>query len=282
MMKLWDGHTHSDFCPHGSKDKTADRIEKAIKLGFTHYSITEHAPLPDKLLLLKTTPQDASLEYRYLENYWKSLKELKTTYQDKIKILIGLEIDYLVGYEDFTQEFLTTQLHQLDEIILSLHFLPDKTGNLKMIDKCWTSFESSFIQQGKENIWRLYWETIEKMVSKKWDFSNYPQLPIRIGHLALIEKYNKLLKPTNALRKKWISFILQKILPTVARQGYSLDFNVAGYRKKECGMPYFYMELLESCKKLAIPLVYGSDAHSTAEVGSHFENYKSIACAEKL
>ena len=269
MIKIWDGHTHSEFCPHGSKDKTADRIEKAIELGFTHYSITEHAPLPEKLLKEKTTPKDASLEYRYLDNYWKTLKKLKTTYKDKIKIFIGLEIDYLVGYEDWTQSFLTTQQNQLDEIILSLHFLPDEKGNLKMIDKCWGSFESSFRHRGKENIWQLYWETMKKMVSKKWNV----KMPIRVGHLALIEKYNRLFKPSDDLRKKWISFILQNILPVIAKQGYSLDFNVAGLRKKECGMPYLYTELLESCKNLAIPLIYGSDSHSIEEVGSHFENY---------
>ena len=268
-MKLWDGHTHSEFCPHGSKDKTADRIEKAIELGFTHYSITEHAPIPEKLLKEKTTPKDASMEYRYLDDYWKLLKKLKTTYRDKIKIIIGLEIDYLVGYEDWTQSFLTTQQNRLDEIILSLHFLPDEKGNLKMIDKCWDSFESGFMHRGEENIWQLYWETIEKMVSKKWDF----KMPTRIGHLALIEKYNKLLQPTDVLRKKWIGFILEKILPAISTQGYSLDFNVAGLRKKDCGMPYFYTELLESCKNLGIPLVYGSDSHSLEEVGSYLENY---------
>ena len=90
MIKIWDGHTHSEFCPHGSKDKTADRIEKAIELGFTHYSITEHAPLPEKLLKIKTTPKDACLEYQYLADYLKLLKELKTTYRDKITVLIGL------------------------------------------------------------------------------------------------------------------------------------------------------------------------------------------------
>ena len=269
MIKIWDGHTHSEFCPHGSKDKTADRIEKAIELGFTHYSITEHAPLPEKLLKIKTTPKDACLEYQYLADYLKLLKELKTTYRDKITVLIGLEIDYLVGYEDWTQKFLTRQQNQLDEIILSLHFLPDAKGNLKMIDKCWESFAVNFMQQDKEKIWQTYWKTIEKMVGKKWQFTK----PIRVGHLTLIEKYNRLFKPSDDLRKKWISFILQNILPVVAKQNYSLDFNIAGLRKKDCGMSYLYTELLESCKNLNIPLVYGSDAHNTEDVGSYFENY---------
>ena len=46
MQIRWDGHTHTEMCPHGSGDSTAAMVEKAIRLGFTDYSITEHAPLP--------------------------------------------------------------------------------------------------------------------------------------------------------------------------------------------------------------------------------------------
>ena len=252
MRIQWDGHTHSEFCPHGSKNKTIAMVERAIQLDFTHYSITEHAPLPPDLLSKKTTSQDSSMKWEDLESYWKVIQELKTAYKGKIEILIGLEIDYLLGYENFTQEFLESNQSKLDEIILSLHFLPDKNKNLKIIDKCWESFEASFMQQGKEKLWELYWQTIEKMVSKKWQFTK----PIRIGHLALIEKYNRLIKPENSLRKEWKEFALRKIIPKVAKQGYSLDFNVSGLRKKDCGMPYLYTEFLESCKKLGITLVY--------------------------
>ena len=44
-MKM-DGHTHTQLCAHGSGEKTERMIEKAIRLGFTDYCITEHAPLP--------------------------------------------------------------------------------------------------------------------------------------------------------------------------------------------------------------------------------------------
>ncbi len=43
-----DGHTHTEFCPHGSGEDVELFILKAIKLGFTEYSITEHNPLPKR------------------------------------------------------------------------------------------------------------------------------------------------------------------------------------------------------------------------------------------
>ena len=91
--------------------------------------------------------------------------EKRCNYRYNITIIYSISINK----EDTNQ-------NQLDEIILSLHFLPDEKGNLKMIDKCWGSFESSFRHRGKENIWQLYWETMKKMVSKKWDVKNaYPR-----------------------------------------------------------------------------------------------------------
>ena len=88
---------------------------------------------------------------------------------------------------------MTRQQNQLDEIILSLHFLPDAKGNLKMIDKCWESFAVNFMQQDKEKIWQTYWKTIEKMVGKKWQFTK----PIRVGKFFLtLERYCLIAKTT--------------------------------------------------------------------------------------
>ena len=39
-----DGHTHTEFCPHGSRESTELFIRRAIELGFETYSLTEHPP----------------------------------------------------------------------------------------------------------------------------------------------------------------------------------------------------------------------------------------------
>ena len=41
-----DGHFHTELCPHGSGDRTALMIEKAIELRIEKVCLTEHAPLP--------------------------------------------------------------------------------------------------------------------------------------------------------------------------------------------------------------------------------------------
>lgn len=47
MLKR-EGHSHTEFCPHGSGDDVELMIQRAIYLGFKEYSITEHAPLPPR------------------------------------------------------------------------------------------------------------------------------------------------------------------------------------------------------------------------------------------
>ena len=44
--RLVDGHVHTELCPHGSGDRTAMMIEKAIELRIEKVCLTEHAPLP--------------------------------------------------------------------------------------------------------------------------------------------------------------------------------------------------------------------------------------------
>ena len=54
-----DGHTHTEFCPHGSGEEVEKFIQKAIQFGFTEYSITEHNPLPKQFMETAAGPKEA-------------------------------------------------------------------------------------------------------------------------------------------------------------------------------------------------------------------------------
>ena len=43
------------------------------------------------------------------------------SYKDKIKINVGLEVDYLEGYEEFTTNMLNEYGKYLDDAIISVH-----------------------------------------------------------------------------------------------------------------------------------------------------------------
>ena len=45
-----DGHIHSPYCPHGSKDSFDDYINEAIKKGIKEITFTEHLPVPNNFM----------------------------------------------------------------------------------------------------------------------------------------------------------------------------------------------------------------------------------------
>ena len=117
-----DGHIHSPYCPHGTSDSFELYIEKAIANEFTDITFTEHAPAPHGFI--DTVPdQDSFMRSEYLEPYIIELQKLKNKYARDINIRIGLEVDYIEGYEKETKNLLDQIGHQLDDSILSVHFL---------------------------------------------------------------------------------------------------------------------------------------------------------------
>lgn len=99
-----DAHIHSPFCPHGTTDDFEKYIKKAINFGFTDITFTEHAPLPSGFI--DPTPmKDSGMEAEHLIPYIEKLKELKKQYASQIRIRIGLEVDFISGYEQQTRTF---------------------------------------------------------------------------------------------------------------------------------------------------------------------------------
>ena len=122
MKCLKDGHMHSHYCPHGTKDSFQMYIERALDVGLDEITFTEHMPLPgifmDEKLLKECSPNEEEILL-----YLKEATKIKEEYKDKIKINVGLEVDYVEGYEEKIKKMLDNYGEYLDEGILSVHFL---------------------------------------------------------------------------------------------------------------------------------------------------------------
>src|SRR6187200_1277350 len=121
-LRRRDGHTHTQFCLHGSREATEQFIERAIALGFESYSLTEHPPLP-RNFIDPTPDHSCGMRQEDLEPYLLHAQELKKRYADRIEIRVGLEVDYIPGYESDVSDMLNTYGTQLDDALLSVHFL---------------------------------------------------------------------------------------------------------------------------------------------------------------
>ena len=99
--RVVDGHVHTELCPHGSGDKTALMIEKAIDLKIDKICLTEHAPLPVEFKNvyggIKAGCDTGALKADQVEVYLELAERLKKDYATRINISVGFEVDYLPG-----------------------------------------------------------------------------------------------------------------------------------------------------------------------------------------
>ena len=129
-------HTHSSYCD--GKATPREMVEFAIAHGFTALGFTGHCPLPFENTFSIT-------DY---EGYCNEIRALKTEYADRIKIYLGLEMDYVPGMlEDFSS---LIEQGQLEYTIGSVHLIP-----------------ASNTPQGDENLWFIdgpRWERYDERV----------------------------------------------------------------------------------------------------------------------
>lgn len=264
-----DGHTHTQFSHHGSLEDVAVYIERAIALGFEEYVVTEHAPLPADFVA--DNPQEAqylaesSMTPAEAELYFEQMAHLTQRFADKITLKTGLEVDYLVGYETQTQAILDQYAPQLDEVVLSVHFMPNQNGLIYGIDGDPETIQREFlVNMTADQLFKRYYDTI--LASVKADL-NLPAV-VRVGHLTLIRKFQRYFDfPafTPEIRTQ-----IANILAVMQHKNYQLDVNAAGLFKLYAQEIYPDFQTLKQAAALEIPLIYGSDAHEVAAVGQGY------------
>lgn len=256
-----DGHIHSHYCPHGTKDSFEKYIENAIKAGYTEISFTEHFPLPKNFEDPSPQKDSAPTEEEF-EKYLNEAEFMKEKYKNRIKINVGTEVDYIEGFEEEIKENLNKYGIRFDDAIISVHMIKADYG-YSCIDFSVEEFEKlSKSFGGVEKLYRKYYETINKMIFS--DLGKYK--PRRIGHLNLIRKYCKVFEYDYKKEK-----ILEELVKNIKENNFELDYNVAGLRKPECGEIYISGYLKELVEKNNIKIVLGSDSHDSSTILDYSE-----------
>ncbi|WP_214745309.1 histidinol-phosphatase HisJ [Exiguobacterium sp. s189] len=256
-----DGHVHTPYCPHGTKDPIEHYIQVGIEKNLQTMTFTEHAPFPQAF----TDPvpnQDSAMSIDLLPDYLNTLHQMKSQYQEVIDINVGLEVDLLPHLEEETIALLKPYAPLLDEVILSQHFLL-VDGVYMPIDYSAETFDDLVQALGSfENVMKAYYDSIERSLSFPWETIQVA----RIGHIDLPIKYQKNYDwDRSAVRQEE-----ERLLRAIAGRGFGLDFNTAGLRKPDCGEPYV-AGLAKYASQLNIPFTLGSDAHLAKDVAAGFD-----------
>lgn len=256
-----DGHIHSPYCPHGTKDTFEMYIDKAIEEGLEEISFTEHMPYPfyftDDVKFL----DECSPTKDVIEEYFKELEKIKFKYQGKIKINTGLEVDYIEGLEKDITEILNSYGGKIQDAILSVHFIKLEDKYLAVDWKA--DFNVALNILGSvEKIYDMYYETLLKAI--KSDLGKFK--PKRIGHPNLVRIFNEL-HPVEYENRE----LLEEIVKEIKIRDYEVDVNTAGLRKPHCNEIYVSDIFKELVEKHGVKKVYGSDSHTAKDVGRDFD-----------
>ncbi|AOM82231.1 histidinol-phosphatase HisJ [Salisediminibacterium beveridgei] len=271
-MQRKDGHIHSPYCPHGSSDNMEKYVQEAIHQGFEAITFTEHAPLPEGF----TDPvpdKDSAMAKDDLSRYFKTLEMLKKAYQDHITIHSGLELDFIEGFEHEIQTFIDAHGHQLDELILSVHFLKLPDGSFICLDFDEASFAAGIEATGSlQSLYRLYYQTVLQSVKNNLHFP----CPVSIGHISLVHKFQSHFQRTFSDEDQ-----IRDVLFAIKEKGFRLDVNGAGLVKPLCKETYPPPFAISLAQEKDIPLVYGSDAHSASGIGQGYATIKPLLEGKK-
>lgn len=265
-----DGHTHTEFCPHGKVEDTELLIQRAIRLGFKEYSITEHAPLPEGIDKLAagdpTVWTTASMAMNDVDNYFKKMNELRKKYASDIIIHIGFELDYFSEFEDWTRDFLAEYGPQTDDGILSVHFL-EGDGGLRGIDYSFEEYQTGIVDYlgSVEHAQKRYYQKV--LASLEADLG--PWKPTRLGHISLCQKFERFFDDATKYSPENHALV-HTLLTHVQQEKYSLDLNTAGFYKQGYQQSYPQVWITKKAVEFGIPLVYGSDTHSLNDVGQGY------------
>jgi histidinol-phosphatase (PHP family) len=248
-----DYHTHHERCGH-AVGKLEEYVQRGIELGLEQLGLSDHLPL------IHVDPAsyypEMAMPMAELPRYVEECLSLKERYRGAIDLRVGLEADYIEGYEDQIREILSP--YPWDYLIGSVHFLGE-----------WDITDHRQVHgwEGKDEleVYRLYYDAVKKSaLSGLYDI---------IGHMDVIKRFGY--GPQTPEGKAEVRALELETLKVIADSGIAMELNASGL-SKPCAEMFPAEHLLQEAFKLGIPLTLGSDAHDPAKLGDGLKEARSM------
>src|SRR5687768_17130768 len=108
-----DYHMHTPLCGH-AVGEPSEYIEQALKVGLVEVGFSDHAPL-----VAYEDPR-YTMNRSQLPGYHRMIEDARKKYP-KFTVKLGIEADYIPGFEAKTREILAG--YPYDFVIGSIHFI---------------------------------------------------------------------------------------------------------------------------------------------------------------
>ncbi len=252
---LADLHSHTS---HSHGQATTQEMFLAAKAKGLHYfGFSEHSPRPAGY----TYPTDYQEKLiRQFSDYIQEVQQATVRgQQEGITILMGLEVDAILGHEDFAATLVNE--YPYDYIIGGLHF--QGTWGFDGPAEEW----DALCTEERFSIYARYYDDLAKMCSTGlFNIAAHPDLV----KLHSVQSFRAWLKTDDALPR------IRTALTAMKDAGMSMEISSAGLRKN-CQEIYPCVQLMEIAQKLSLPITFGSDAHCANTPAYAFEQLARYA-----
>ena len=249
-----DYHVHTPYCGH-AQGKTIDYIETAIKLGIAEIGFSDHL---GRYYLAKNQKKrywDWGMRERDIARYFSELLDLKETFEDRITVRIGMEIDYIEGAEQIAEEI--TSRYPFDYLLGSIHCLP-VLG--------WRHL-SQYVKVDPKYVYEAYFDAVKSALRS--------HLFQSLAHIDFLWRY----VPWPDAQMVRLEEYISESVALAAEQGTCIEINANGFLWSQMedfkGYDLFDI-LLELIKKHKACFTIGSDAHTPELVGKAFPQIISL------
>lgn len=229
-------HTHTPRCQH-ALGTDEEYIQSAIENKMDILGISDHGPFPDYDFGLR-------MKYDELDEYLNTFGEYASKYQSQLRILRGLEIEYLPEYNNYYEKLVADD--RIDYLLLGEHFYHKKNGEMGNIFSA--SSTDTYIEYAQA--------IVEGMKTGYFNMIVHPDL-------MFMSEYAW---DDNCSRATDI------IIDAAVKYDYILEYNANGIRRgirdypDGQRYPYPHQGFWEQVSSTNIRVIVGADAHQPHQV----------------
>lgn len=243
-------HSHTEFCD--ARAPMAEIAEAAFKAGFEEWGISPHSPI--------CCPSGANMKAEDVDAFLKEAERLKEQYRGRMKVLTGMEIDYVSP--EFGPQIEYFQNLPLDYRIGSVHFVRTKGGKPVDCDGPSERF-LKYLDEEYGGDLRYVVETYYDMELEMLEAGGFDI----IGHLDKIGDNGSAADP-DLENYEWYAVLVEKVIAKAVEKGVTIEINTKKYPAQGRFFPNErWWPLL---KKYNAEIVISTDAHYPDKVAAGY------------
>lgn len=249
---LIDYHTHHERCGH-AVGRLEEYVQRGIELGLQQIGLSDHMPLihvnPKEYYPEMAMPMDE------LPRYVEECLQLKEKYKEQIDVRMGLEGDYIEGWEEQIERIISA--YPWDYVIGSVHFL----GTWDVTDYRQIS---GWEGQDMLAIYERYYQAVRQAAETGlYDITGHMDVIKRFGH-----------RPDSSLDAE-VRELEHSALEAIKQAKMAMELNASGL-SKPCKEMFPSRRILELALQLGIPVTLGSDAHDPMKLAEHLGEARGL------